>query len=112
MIKNKKIALAQFVFLALLVTWLASPASAQIATPVPGSIKTIEVSGHGETRATPDQAMLDLAIETHGATAEEAAGQNADLSQKVVKALKEKLGDKGKIWTGGYNLYPDYEQKQ
>ena len=74
--------------------------------------RSIEVQGHGESRATPDTAMLDLAIETHGSTAEEAATQNADLSQKVVKALKDKLGDKGKIWTGGYNLFPIYEEHQ
>jgi len=81
------------------------------APPVTAELRTIEVSGHGEARSTPDTALLDIAIETHGTTAEEASTQNAALSQKVTKALKDKLGDKGKIYTGGYNLFPDYDQR-
>ena len=71
---------------------------------------TIEVTGHAEVRATPDLATLNFAIETHGDTADEAARRNAALARKVVQALQSKLGDKGKIWTAGYNLFPDYAQ--
>ena len=70
--------------------------------------RTIEVSGTGETQATPDLAILSLAIETHAATAAEAAGRNGGLAQKVSDALRAKLGDRGKTWTGGYSLYPEY----
>ncbi len=72
---------------------------------------TLEVSGHGETRATPDLALLNLAVETRGANAEEAAGRNAKLSQKVIQALRAKLGGQGKVSTGGYNLFPDYSNQ-
>ena len=58
----------------------------------------------------PDVASLNLAIETHAATAQQSAGQNAALAQKVVDALNTKLQGKGKVWTGGYSLYPEYSE--
>jgi len=72
--------------------------------------RIIEVSGNGEAHATPDLAFLNLAIETRAATAEQTASRNAALAQKIVDALKGKLGDKGKIWTGGYSLNPEYSE--
>ncbi len=75
------------------------------------TIRTIEVRGHGEAHATPDLAFLNLAIETHAVTAQECANLNADLAQKVVKALEGKLQGKGRVWTGGYSLYPEYSNE-
>ena len=72
--------------------------------------RTIEVDGSGEVRTSPDTADLDLAIDTHAKTAEGAATNNAQLATKVIDALKSKLGDKGKITTGGYSLNPDYSR--
>jgi len=74
-------------------------------------VRTIEVDGSGETRTSPDSADLDVAIETQAKTAEEAANRNAALAAKVIDALKSKLGDKGKITTGGYSLNPEYDQR-
>ena len=73
--------------------------------------RTIEVGGSGEARTSPDSAQLSVAIETTGKTAEEAANRNASLADKVTAALKAKLGDKGKISTGGYSLNPQYDQR-
>ena len=70
--------------------------------------RTLEVTGNGEAHVAPNLAFLNLAIETHAATAQEAAGSNAALAQKVVAALTRKLAGKGKVWTGGYSLYPEY----
>jgi uncharacterized protein len=88
------------------------PAAAEDAdiAGAPG-IRMIQVDGHGEVRAKPDTAELNVAIETHATTAEQCASLNASLAQKVSEALKAKLGDKGKIETGGYSLYPEYEQR-
>jgi len=72
---------------------------------------TIEVAGRGEVRVIPDLALLDFAVETHARTAEKAAAANAALAQKVTQAIQAKLGDKGKLWTVGYTLTPDYSQK-
>jgi len=95
---------------------VAAPAAAPfIPAPLPGSPppqgpRTIEVTGNGEAHVAPDVASLNLAIETHAATAQESAGQNAALAQKVVDALTAKLNGKGKVWTGGYSLYPEYSE--
>lgn len=72
--------------------------------------RTIEVTGNGAAHVAPDVASLNLAIETHAATAQQSAGQNAALAQKVVDALTRKLQGKGKVWTGGYSLYPEYNE--
>ncbi|MGH7837805.1 MAG: SIMPL domain-containing protein, partial [Candidatus Binataceae bacterium] len=72
--------------------------------------RTIVVSGDGEVQAAPDQATLELAIETHAATAAAAASLNGSLAQKVRDVLKARLADKGTMWTGGYSLYPDYNE--
>jgi len=96
-------------FAALAMVMLPMCAVAAVQAPNPNA-RVIEVSGTGEAHAAPDLATLNLAIETRGATAAEAAGRNAALAQKVVDALKAKLGDKGKVWTGGYSLYPEYRE--
>lgn len=80
------------------------------AQPASSNPRTIEVNGDGSVQAAPDQATLQLAIETHAATAAEAAGSNGALAQKVRDALKAKLQNKGLMWTGGYSLYPDYSE--
>jgi uncharacterized protein len=78
--------------------------------PQPQRSRTIEVTASGEAHVAPDVASLNLAIETHAATAQQSAGQNAALAQKVVDALTTKLQGKGKVWTGGYSLYPEYNE--
>jgi uncharacterized protein len=75
------------------------------------AMRTIVVDGNGEALARPDTASLNLAIETTGRTAAQAASANADLASKVVAALKSKLDDKGTITTGGYSLNPEYDQR-
>jgi len=98
--------------LALAVAVFASAAaSAQSNANNNFAVRTIEVDGSGETRTSPDTADLELAIETQAKTAELAAARNAELATKVIDALKSKLGDKGKITTGGYSLNPEYSQR-
>jgi uncharacterized protein len=92
---------------ALLALAIATPVATAEGEANPNQ-RTIQVSGSGETQASPDLAVLSLAIETHAATAAEAAGRNGGLAQKVSDAIRAKLGDKGKTWTGGYSLYPEY----
>jgi uncharacterized protein len=111
------------VAIAFLMTPVAAPAAGPMnpaplqpssPTPLPPSrpqrSRTIEVTGSGEAHVAPDVASLNLAIETHAATAQQSAGQNAALAQKVVDALTTKLQGKGKVWTGGYSLYPEYNE--
>ena len=101
---------AAVVSLAITLPVVASLASAQTSAN-PFAVRTIEVDGSGESRTSPDTADLDVAIDTEAKTAEEAASSNAALAAKVIDALKSKLGDKGKITTGGYSLNPEYSQR-
>jgi len=96
--------------LALAVALWASAASAQ-SDANNFAVRTIEVDGSGETRTSPDTADMELAIETQAKTAELAGSRNAELATRVIDALKSKLGDKGKITTGGYSLNPEYSQR-
>ncbi|MGH7864254.1 MAG: SIMPL domain-containing protein [Candidatus Binataceae bacterium] len=89
---------------------IAAPARAADKEPKDAQVRTVEVSGNGEAHATPDLAFLNLAIETRAPTAEQTASRNAALAQKIVSALKARLGEKGKIWTGGYSLNPEYAE--
>jgi uncharacterized protein YggE len=98
---------AAFILALVLIPALASAQPAPQSTPVP----SIDVTGTAEVRAAPDRATLDIAVETHAATAAQAASENATLAQKIAAALKAKLGDSGRIQTGSYNLMPDYRQK-
>ena len=96
--------------LAIAFPFFVSSASAENGASA-ASVRVIEVDGTGEARGTPDLATLNLAIETHAATAEEAAGRNGALAEKIIGALKLKLDGKGKISTGGYSLNPEYDQR-
>ena len=96
--------------IALTMSTFASIASAENGANA-ASMRVIEVDGTGEARGTPDLATLNLAIETHATTAEEAASRNGALAQKIIGALKSKLEGKGKISTGGYSLNPEYDQR-
>jgi uncharacterized protein YggE len=97
-----------FVAIAIFALAIATPIAAAADVGASPAQRTIQVSGDGQVQAVPDLAVLSLAIETHAATAEEAAARNGALAQKVTDALKAKLGDKGKTWTGGYSLNPEY----
>jgi uncharacterized protein YggE len=110
--KSGLITLVACVAIALAMTTRALAAGPMNPAPLqpaqPQGARTIEVTGNGEAHVAPDVASLNLAIETHAATAQQSAGQNAALAQKVVDALTTKLQGKGKVWTGGYSLYPEY----
>jgi uncharacterized protein len=96
-------------FLALML--LMAPLTRVVAQEArPSGPRIIEVNGDGSVQAAPDQATLQLAIETHAATAEAAAGSNGALAAKVQDALKAKLQNRGELWTGGYSLFPDYSE--
>lgn len=91
---------------------VVTPLMGRAAESTPSNLNTIEVSGYGNVQTAPDRATLELAIETHAATAAEAASRNGALAQKVRDALKRELQDKGLMWTGGYSLYPDYSEER
>jgi uncharacterized protein len=85
---------------------MTSAAFAQQPPQTDLNLRIIQMDGHGEGRANPDQASMSFAIETKGSTAQEAGAQNAQIAQKVIASLKAKVGSGGKVETGGYSLSP------
>ncbi len=80
---------------------------AQIPSPGP-ELRTIRVSGMGETQVEPDLATVQFGVETVGATAQEAGQQNADLMERVIQALLNAGVERDDIETSGFSLYPEY----
>jgi uncharacterized protein YggE len=91
-----------FFLVALTVAGLSHPAPAA-APPSPPSIS---VDAGGEVLAVPDVARLTLEVETQAATAAAAGQENAKQTDRVLTALKAKLGPGDKLRTLGYRLTP------
>lgn len=88
---------------------IAVPALAQ-AVPAPNAPQppNIAASAVGESRITPDRAMLSVAVETQGETAAEAASNSAKLQTRIIDAVKGAGVVAAQIRTSGYNVYPEY----
>lgn len=71
--------------------------------------QTINVNGNGEVYVSPDIANISFSVETTSKTASAAVKENAEKTNKVLEALKSKIGDNDTISTTGYNLSPVYE---
>lgn len=85
---------------------LNSPSLAQATGPAP---KTIDVTGHGESSAKPDLMTLSFAVTTHSDSADECTENEAEISRRVVDALKAKLGDSAKVSTSDFSFNPSLE---
>jgi hypothetical protein len=85
----------------------ASAAQAQQAPPP--REQTIRVTGVGEARARPDQAIADFAVETAAATAAAAASENAGVMERVIAALVRAGVPRDRIETSGFNVFPEYD---
>lgn len=86
-------------------------AEAQVAQPaVRYEARTIRVSGTGEYRVQPDLAILQFAVETTGATAQDAASANAERMEGVIGALVAAGVGRSDIQTSGYALFPEYAE--
>ncbi|HVR30698.1 MAG TPA: SIMPL domain-containing protein [Thermoanaerobaculia bacterium] len=84
---------------------LGAPALAQQDAP---PRRTVTVMGHGEVKASPDLALIQLAVETTGENAARATAENARRTTAVIAAVKEKIGDQGRVTTTGYQVEPRY----
>jgi len=74
--------------------------------------RTISVTGQGEVTASPDLAVVTVAVETTGPSATAAVGENAKRSAAVVNALKGLVGKDDKVTTSRYSLEPHYQSSK
>lgn len=72
------------------------------------AVPSVQANGSATLMAKPDQAQLDVGVVTNGATAQDAAQQNASLSNTVQAALGKVLGSAGTLQTVSYSVTPRY----
>ena len=100
-------------FAAVLVVASASTARAQTIVPNDGRVvPQISVSGAGESRATPDRALVTVGVQSRAATAAAAAAENARKQTAILDTLR-KLGYRPEqLSTAGYNVNPEMQYDQ
>ncbi len=81
-------------------------------TPPSELVRTISLSATGTVQREPDQAVIDLAVENLAPTAQRAAQQNAQVMDRVVRALRAAGIPGDHIRTQSYNLNPEYQYTQ
>jgi len=90
---------------------LAAPsaAGAQTATSDPVfAATTLNLSAHGETQVTPDQATITLGVQTKAMSARDAMAQNAQRMSAVIAALRGAGIAAKDIRTSNINLQAQY----
>jgi hypothetical protein len=104
--------------LVLLMSTLAGGASAQprVVPPAPAPpplvnplARTIRVEGTGEVKVAPDEAFIDVAVETLAPTAKVAAEENARKMDKVIAALVQAGIPRKEIETRNYSVFPEFQ---
>jgi uncharacterized protein YggE len=73
---------------------------------------TVQATGSASVNANPDQATLTVGVVTQGATAQDAAQQNASLATAVQNAIRSVLGTNGTVQTIAYSVTPRYNNSQ
>jgi len=87
------------------------PFNIQTGSQAP-QLKTLQVTGQGTVSATPDQALLLLAVQTQATSAAKAGSDNAATMSSVMNAIASAGISKSAIQTVSYTLTPIYDYKQ
>ena len=96
---------------------LAAPLQAAVAQPRPPAAvpaaavsqeRTLRVEGQGEVKVTPDEAFIDLAVDTQAPTAQAAAEANAKKMDKVIAALVQAGVVRKDLETRNYSVAMEY----
>ena len=80
--------------------------------PGPAGPATVTVAGAGAASAVPDTAVLELGVETRGATPAEALDACAGALDQVLAALDAEGVPPARRTTGGLQLQEDWESRQ
>lgn len=71
--------------------------------------RVISINGHGEIRAKPDMAIVNIGVMTQANTAREALNQNTEAMNKVFASLKEAGIQARDIQTSNFMVNPRYQ---
>jgi uncharacterized protein len=96
---------------------LGLPLQGALAQPRPPAVvpvtatqeRTIRVEGQGEVKVSPDEAFIDLAVETQAASAQAASEANAKKMDKVIAALVQAGVARKDLETRNYSVAMEYE---
>jgi uncharacterized protein len=76
------------------------------------SERTIQVQGRGETTVAPDQATINVGVQTKAKDAQAAMAENADKMNGVIAALEGQGIAAKNIQTSGLSIYYDSQQDE
>jgi uncharacterized protein len=114
LIRQLSLATAIFVFIVAIVSLVGigaqSPVSAQSPTPSPFEpVRSVTVTGVGQARVIPDEAVVVIGVESQALTAREAITENNEQMQAVLDALQEAGIPSTDIQTRTLSLFPRYD---
>jgi uncharacterized protein len=72
----------------------------------------IRASGEGVVNIRPDQARVNVGVNTQAGTAEEATQRNAEIVTNVLAEIRKVIGTQGDIRTIGFNVSPMFAPNQ
>jgi uncharacterized protein len=84
------------------------PTSLSAQTVAPPAPPTIDVSGTGELKVTPDRALVYVGVQTKGRTAALAGQENAKLATAILEAVRAAGVAREQIGTMNYSVTPAY----
>ena len=88
---------------------LTTPSLAQESKSMP---RLISLNGHGEVKAKPDMAVVNVGVMTQAQTAREALTQNTAAMEKVFASLKASGIEANDIQTSNFMVNPRYQYDQ
>jgi uncharacterized protein YggE len=95
-----------------IVTSLGVAFTAQAQQPVGAAPAQITVSGVGETRVTPDRAIINIGVYSRATTAAMAARENARKQQAIIDTLRALGIAREQIATTQFNVSPEMRHIQ
>ena len=73
------------------------------------TLSTLSITSTSTTEVQPDRLSVSVGVETNGTTAQEAVSQNANLTGRVITALRGLGITEDRIETSSYSVSPIYE---
>ena len=89
-----------------------SPSTAQAAQTPAAPPPYIAASAIGETRVTPDRAVVQVTVDSRAESAASAGAQNRDKQERVIAAVKAQGVAAPQIRTSGYRVNPEYAEPE
>src|SRR5688500_13587443 len=103
LLHNMKTKVASLVIGALFAGFISACAQNQTQTP----LRLVTVSGTGEVKVKPNEAVINLGVESRSKNLDEARKQTDEKVRDVIKVLKNNGVDQKDIQTTYLNLFPD-----